>query len=154
MYPIHSLDLRVHIATFTWLGFVIDDSNMEISADLAQFERRVHSGEQQPSKLLQAFAKNLQETYRYYDPIVANFINLSALAFVNSCTIETRSEYQTMIPSKDAVNWPYYFRDKEGLPEVYTYFCFPRDRYPNMACFLPAVPDMCKFINLTNDILS
>ncbi|KAK1714128.1 squalene synthase [Colletotrichum acutatum] len=154
MYPLHPFEIQIHIGLFTWYGFIIDDMNAELGQDLEQFQTRLLMGEQQPSALLQAFADVLKMTKKYYDPIVANLIVLSALAFVNSNAIEIRPQYHTIVLSKETVSWPYYFRDKEGLPEVYTYFCFYKETCPDIACFLPAAPEMGKFINLTNDILS
>ncbi|TDZ65209.1 Alpha-cuprenene synthase COP6 [Colletotrichum trifolii] len=154
MYPLHPPEIQIHIGLFTWFGFIIDDQNVEFGPDLELFQSRFHSGEQQPSALLKSFASVLRSTIKYYDPVIANLIVLSALAFVNSNAIEVRPQYQKIALTPDTVNWPYYFRDKEGLPEVYTYFCFYRDMCPDISCFLPAAPEMGKFINLTNDILS
>lgn len=154
MYPSHPLDVQLHIGLFTWLGFLIDDTNKCIATDLAHFQARFYTGQPQPSLLLEHFAQNLRNTYNYYDPVVANFIVLSALAFVNANALENRNEFQELEPMESAANWPYYFRDKEGLPEVYTYFIFPQVLYPDIGSFLQAVPDMGRFINLTNDILS
>ncbi|KAJ2971743.1 hypothetical protein NQ176_g7543 [Zarea fungicola] len=117
-------------------------------------QSRFSKGEPQPSALLEAFASVLRDTTTHYGPIIANFINLSALAFINSNAMEMRREYQEMHIPKQAINWPYYFREKEGLPEAYAYFCFPKSSCNNITYFLPAIPDMGKFINLTNDILS
>lgn len=154
MYPSHPLDVQLHIGIFTWLGFLIDDTNRRIASDLAHFQARFYTGQPQPSLLLDHFAQNLRETYRHYDPVVANSIVLSALAFVNSNALETRREFQELVPSQAAASWPYYFRDKEGLPDTYTGFIFPRALYPDIGSFLQATPDMGRFINLTNDILS
>ncbi|KUI64114.1 Trichodiene synthase [Cytospora mali] len=154
MYPSHPLDVQLHIGIFTWLGFLIDDTNRCIASDIANFQSRFYASQPQPSLLLEHFAQTLRNTYRYYDPVVANFIVLSALAFVNANALETRREFQELAPLKAGVNWPYYFRDKEGLPEVYAYFIFPRGLYPDIGSFLQAIPDMGRSINLTNDILS
>ncbi|KAF6800371.1 hypothetical protein CSOJ01_12186 [Colletotrichum sojae] len=154
MYPLHPFDIQVHIGLFTWLGFIIDDLNAELGPDLDAFQSRFFRGETQPHVVLEFFASVLRATPDYYDPVVANLIVLSALAFVNSNAIELRREYQSIVPTEDACNWPYYFRDKEGLPEVYTYFCFYKDLCPDISCFMPAAPEMGRFINLTNDILS
>ncbi|KZL80574.1 longiborneol synthase [Colletotrichum incanum] len=152
MYPLHPFDIQVHIGLFTWLGFIIDDLNAELGPDLDNFQSRFSRGDPQPCTILQCFASVLRSTTDYYDPVVANLIVLSALAFVNSNAIELRREYQTILLTRDALSWPYYFRDKEGLPEVYTYFCFYREVCPDISCFMPAAPEMGKFINLTNDI--
>ncbi|KAF3808968.1 Ketoreductase azaE [Colletotrichum gloeosporioides] len=154
MYPLHPFDIQVHIGLFTWLGFIIDDLNAELGPNLANFQSRFSRGDLQPCSVLECFADVLRSTTDYYDPVVANLIVLSALAFVNSNAIEIRRDYQAIIPSMEAPSWPYYFRDKEGLPEVYTYFCFYRDMCPDISRFMPAAPEMGKFINLTNDILS
>lgn len=124
MYPLHPLEIQIHIGLFTWLGFIIDDRNVGFGPDLELFQSRFHNGEQQSSPLLQCFAGVLRSPIKFYDPVIANLIVLSALAFVNSNAIEVRPQYQEIIVTRDTVNWPYYFRDKEGLPEVYTYFCF------------------------------
>lgn len=154
MYPSHPLDVQLHIGIFTWLGFLIDDTNKRIASDLAHFQARFYTGQPQPSLLLDHFAQNLRNTYQYYDPVIANTIVLSALAFVNSNALETRREFQELVPSQAAASWPYYFRDKEGLPDTYTGFIFPKTLYPDIGSFLQAIPDMGRFINLTNDILS
>lgn len=155
MYPSHPLHIQLHIGIFTWLGFLIDDTTDTTTAhELAPFQSRFYSSQPQPTRLLECFAQNLRETYQYWDPVTANFIVLSALAFVTANAIERRQEYRDMAPSRSGANWAYHYRNIEGLPEVYTYFMFPRIEYPNVSVFLQAVPDMGKFINLTNDILS
>lgn len=154
MYPNHPLQVQIHIGVFTWLGFLIDDTNLSMASDLEHFQQRFYTGERQPTLLLESFSQTLRATYKFYDPIVANFIVLSALAFVNANTLETRQEIQDMASHQAAINWPYYFREKEGLPEVYAYFTFPKVSHPDISCFLQAIPDMGRCINLTNDILS
>ncbi|KAJ0108804.1 hypothetical protein J7T55_011295 [Diaporthe amygdali] len=154
MYPSHPLEVQLHIGIFTWLGFLIDDTNKCISSDLAHFQARFYTGQPQPSLLLDHFAHTLRKTYQYYDPVIANTIVLSALAFVNANALETRREFQELVPSQAAASWPYYFRDKEGLPDTYAGFIYPKALYPNIGSFLQAFPDMGRFINLTNDILS
>lgn len=154
MYPGHPIDIQLHIGIFTWLGFLIDDTNQSIASDLALFQARFYTGQPQPTPLLGSFANTLRNTYEFWDPVIANFIVLSALAFVNANTLETRREFQELVPIKTGANWAYHFRNIEGLPEVYTYFIFPTSRCPDFSNYLQAVPDMGRFINLTNDILS
>lgn len=154
MYPNNSLDVQIHIGMFTWLAFLVDDSNNVIADDLVLFHSRFYSGEPQPTPLLKCFAKNLRDTYKYWEPVAANFIILSALSFVNADVLETQQEFQTMSIVAAAANWPYHIRHMNGLSEVYTYFMFPKLDYPDISIYLQAVPDIGKFINLTNDVLS
>ncbi|KAI6372867.1 hypothetical protein MCOR25_003604 [Pyricularia grisea] len=154
MYPLHPLDIQVHIGLFSWLVLIMDDLNANMGSDLENFQPRFSRGDRQPSAILECLANILRSTADYYDPVVANLIVISALAFVNASTIEIRHEYQSIIPTKESIKWPYYFRDKEGMPEVYMYFCFYRELCPDISRFMPAAPEMGRFINLTNDILS
>ncbi|KAG8162459.1 hypothetical protein KVR01_008224 [Diaporthe batatas] len=154
MYPSHPPEVQLHIGVFTWLGFLIDDTNRRIASDLTHFQARFYTGQPQPSLLLEHFARTLRNTYLYYDPVIANTIVLSALAFVNANLLETRREFQELVPSQAAASWPYYFRNTEGLPDTYSGFIFPRALYPDIGSFIQAIPDMGRFINLTNDILS
>lgn len=153
-YPLHSPDLQAHIGLFTWLLFIVDDNVLVPQADLVQFPSRFSSDEWHPCRLLDSLAKAMRAMHKYYDPIIANWITLSALSYINTSALEGRREYQTMSPGKEAINWPYYFREKEGIADAYAYLCFPEATYPDISCFLPAIPDMNIFINLTNDILS
>lgn len=154
MYPSHPLEVQVHIGIFTWLGFIIDDTNKSIAPDLALFQSRFYTGQPQPTPLLECFAETLRNTYDFWDAVAANFIVLSALAFINANILETQRDYQDMVLVRAGANWPYHFRNVEGLPEVYTYFMFPKATHPDIGQYLQAVPDMGRFINLTNDILS
>lgn len=155
MYPSHPLEVQIHIGLFTWLGFLIDDGGEGAAPPgLALFQARFSSGQPQPAPLLARFADVLRATYTFWDPVVANFIVLSALAFVSANALEARREFREMAPARAGRNWAYHFRNIEGLPEVYTYFTFPAARCPDVGVYLQAVPDMGRFINLTNDILS
>lgn len=154
MYLNNSLDVQIHIGMFTWLAFLVDDSNNVVADDLVLFHSRFYSGEPQLTSLLKCFAKILRTTYKFWDPVVANFIILSALSFVNADVLETQQEFQTMSIVAAAANWPYHIRHMNGLSEVYTYFMFPKLDNPDISVYLQAVPDIGKFISLTNDVLS
>lgn len=159
MYPNHPLEIQIHIGLFTWLGFLIDDGDDDDddplhAPDLAQFQARFTSGRPQPTPLLACFADVLRATHAAWDPVVANFIVLSALAFVSANALAARREVRAMAPARAGRRWAYHFRNIEGLPEVYTYFMFPAGRCPDVGVYLQAVPDVGRFINLTNDILS
>lgn len=79
---------------------------------------------------------------------------LSSLAFLTANVLERWQDYRDMAPDTAGANWAYHFRDIEGLPQAYTYFMFPRAKCPDITVFLQAVPNMDRFINLTNDVMS
>lgn len=177
MYPSQPLETQLHIGLFTWLGFLIDDDGDDDDRlpltgsspgdGLALFQSRFTAGQPQPAPLLARFAEVLRRTYAHWDPVVANLIVLSALAFVSANAMTARGsggvggggvgvlgEMPAPRVGSAGAAWAYHFRNMEGLPEVYTYFMFPAASCPEVGVYLQAVPDMGRFINLTNDILS
>jgi hypothetical protein len=92
-------------------------------------------------------------SYRYYSPIVANFIITSALNFVNANALEG-SEVPKLTRTVGGENWPYYLRDKDGISEAYVWLTFPKALCPDISLYMEAIPDMNKYISFTNDILS
>lgn len=154
MYPYHPLDVKVYVAVYGWLVFIIDDKTGSIVKDVEEFQQRFFSNVSQQNALLELFAVTLKQTHDHYDPITARFIVLSSLAFVNICLLETRREYQAMSAKRGGEKLAYRFRDKEGICEVYAYFCFPKAKCPDISVFLQAIPDMCILINYINDLFS
>ncbi|KAK7730365.1 hypothetical protein SLS53_009065 [Cytospora paraplurivora] len=153
-YAGHPIEVQVYIATFTWLVCVIDDVAASMRPELERFQERFYSNESQPNPLLQALADVFKETYLHYENIVANFIIVSSLSFVTASVLEVRPEFENLKPTKGGQNWPYYVRDKGGLPEAYGYMVWPKALYPDVGQFLEAIYDIGVYINLTNDILS
>ncbi|KAJ7120235.1 isoprenoid synthase domain-containing protein, partial [Mycena epipterygia] len=155
-YPGHPLEIQVYAGILTWLSYLIDDktSESEMKTDVTRFQERFYSGGEQPTCLLRGYAKLLRSTYDHFDNVVANFLILSVLAFVNSNVLENRDEFNSMTPTKGGGKFWWYCRDKSGLAEAYVYLTFHQAHYPDISAFLEAVPDMCIFTNLTNEILS
>lgn len=104
--------------------------------ELERFQERFYYNESQPNPLLQALADVFKETYLHYENIVANFIIVSSLSFVTASVLEVRPEFENLKPTKGGQNWPYYVRDKGGLPEAYGYMVWPRALYPDIGQFL------------------
>lgn len=59
-----------------------------------------------------------------------------------------------MVRTAGGQNWPWYLREKVGVAEAYAYMTFPKAACPAVSCYMEAVPDMTKFLNFSNDILS
>ncbi|KAK7963559.1 hypothetical protein PG988_010533 [Apiospora saccharicola] len=154
-FPRHPLDLRIHIGIFTWLVTQVDDQAGKDPDEWGQFVSRFHAREPQPSPVARALDANLLGIRTWYEPLVASFIVISTLNFVNATTLEGAVfNSPNWSPTVGAVRWPYFFRDKDGLSEAYSYFTYPRSLYPDVACYVEAVPDMIMYINFVNDIMS
>ncbi|KAI0154541.1 isoprenoid synthase domain-containing protein [Xylariaceae sp. FL1272] len=152
-YPKHPLDIRIYAGIFTWIGILIDDDVTENTEDWTQFMSCFHDNRKQPTIRAQAWSDVLRLSYKHYSPMVANFIVTSALNFVNARVLE-RTEVPKMTCTAGGQAWPYYFRDKNGVAEAYVWFSFPDIICSDVASYIEAIPDMNKFICLTNDILS
>lgn len=145
--------MKLHIAIYTWLATYIDDDEDGIQ-DLAGFQTRFHKGEPQPPALLARFAELLQGMSTHFEPLVANFIVLSSLQFLNATLLERRVEFSGLQHCEEASRWPDYMRDRSGVTEAYAYFVFPRDQCPDIGAYMQGIPDMMTYENYANDVLS
>lgn len=151
-FPDHPLEAQVYTGLHTWLGTQIDDVAMK--EEVEKFPERFFAGQDQPNPVLQGYAEVLRSSFDVWDVVPANFIILSSVAFINCNVLEERAEFQSMLPTGGGRRWPHYFRDREGVPDAYSYFTFPKAKYPEISKFLEAIPDMGRFLNLANDVIS
>ncbi|KAI0533288.1 isoprenoid synthase domain-containing protein [Xylaria digitata] len=152
-YPSHPLDVRVYTGIYTWLAVLVDDGACKDPKQWQDFMIRFQTGVNQVTPLAQAWADYLRLSYKFYSPIVANFIITSSLNFTNANALEG-SELPRMARTRGGENWPYYLRDKDGVSEAYVWMTFPKALYPDISSYMEAIPDMNKYISFTNDILS
>ncbi|KAK1841568.1 hypothetical protein CCHR01_15802 [Colletotrichum chrysophilum] len=153
--PQHSLEIQVYVGTYTWLGILLDDETSKSPEDCSRFVERLAAGEKQPTPLLEGWAELMRLAFKYWDPVVANFIVAASLNFVNANVLENRHEFKTLKPTRGGKNWPWFMRDKDGVAEAYALFTFPKDRYQDISNYLEMIPDnMSSYLSLTNDILS
>ncbi|KAI1764183.1 terpenoid synthase [Hypoxylon sp. FL1150] len=153
-FPTHPLDVQVYIAIYTWLAILVDDSTSQDLPDIERFHQRLSNGEPQPTRLLESFALVLRSAFNHWDPIAASSIISASINFFNACALELRPEIKNMAPTKGGLNLPWYLRQKSGIGDAYAYFAFPKVMYPNISCFIEAVPEIAMFVCLANDILS
>ncbi|KAL4733616.1 isoprenoid synthase domain-containing protein [Aspergillus similis] len=93
---------------------------------------------------------------RFYGPFASDMIRKAIVEFISASVLET--EYAGRITlSPTAPDFPYYFRQKTGLPEAYAFFAFPEALFPEsvfMPVYLPVIPDLMRYVSLANDLLS
>ncbi|KAF3810954.1 hypothetical protein GCG54_00003132 [Colletotrichum gloeosporioides] len=153
-FPQHSLEVQVYIGTYTWLGILLDDGTSKSPDDCSKFIERFAAGQKQPTPLLEGWAELMRLAFKYWDPVVANFIVTASLNFVNVNVLEGRHEFKKLKPTPGGKKWPWFMRDKDGVSDAYALFTFPKDRYQDMSNYLEMIPDMSSYLALTNDILS
>lgn len=123
-------------------------------ADSERFHEKFLARKPQPTRLLESWAEILLDAFRYWDPIIANFIVGASLDFTNACVLEGRPELQTIVPTKEGMSFPWFLRQKNGLADAYAYFAFPMSICPDFSCYLEAIPDLSTYLCLANDIMS
>ncbi|KAF3927246.1 hypothetical protein ABW20_dc0107968 [Dactylellina cionopaga] len=150
----HPVDLKAFLGVFTWLGLLIDDFTLHTREDTERFHERFLAREPQPTPLLEAWSKCLQEMYIHFHPVCANLIVTNSLNFVAANILETTEEFKRLKSTPGGRNYPYYLRDRTGISEAFVYFTFPKAMYPDFSQYLEALPDMCFYVSICNDIFS
>ncbi|KAF8884270.1 Trichodiene synthase [Gymnopilus junonius] len=92
--------------------------------------------------------------YTFWDLLPANCIIISAMEYLNGCTLEEMPELQHMKVSKTAQSWPYYLRAKTGVATAYAFMLFPKKIKPGISTYIQVIGDISLFIDLTNNVLS
>lgn len=118
------------------------------------FHQLFFQGHPQPNKLLEGIALLLREAYNHFDRIMANMLQISVLKFLTSNLLERHNGFRNMPITKAGQVFPYFFRDMSGMTTAYAIFCFPKALYPDVTAFLEAIPEIAKFVNISNDVLS
>ncbi|KAK8012943.1 hypothetical protein PG991_010318 [Apiospora marii] len=163
--PRHPVEVQVYVAMYSWLGLLLDDSAAEHEDEFARFGARWAGGERHPLPLLQAWADLLRLTYKYWDAAPANFIVTASLNFLNSNLLQTGAAFRGIAAAAAANgsngnsnnsgrSWARYVREEDGGGDAVAYFTFPKSMYPNQEEYLECIPDLARYINLANDVLS
>lgn len=153
-FPLHPFEVQLYIGIYSWLGLLLDDQAVEYLEEFSLFHERFCADEKQPIPLLQAWADLMKLTFKYWDPLIANFIVTASLNFLNSNALEARKEFNEIERTKAGRSWAWFLREKDGVGEAYAWFTFPKALCPDISLFLEVVPDLSIWIGLTNDVLS
>lgn len=156
-HPNHPVQVQGYVGLFTWLVVQYDDivgQNDEMVAEALLFHQRFFGGEPQPNNLLKGIAALLREAYVHFDPVLANLLQISVLKFLTSNLLERHEGFQKMRATPAGIKFPDFYRDLSGMSIAYAIFCYPKVQYPDVSAVLEAIPDMARFIDISNDVLS
>lgn len=145
------------VGLFTWLVVQYDDivgQNDEMVEDALKFHERLFNGERQPNNLLEGIAELLRESPEHFDPVMSNQLQISVLKFLTSNLLERHEGFQNMRVTRAGTKFPNFYRDMSGMNIAYAVFCYPKEQYPDAGAYLEAMPDMARFIDISNDVLS
>ncbi|TQN63691.1 Alpha-cuprenene synthase COP6 [Colletotrichum shisoi] len=123
-------------------------------AEAQLFQTRFFNGETQPNAMLEGLAGLLREAPRFFDPVMANLLQISTLKFLTCNLLERHDGFRNMPVTRSGVKFPDFLRDLSGINVAYAVFCFPKAQYPDVGQYLEAIPDMARFIDISNDVMS
>jgi hypothetical protein len=130
----------------------IDDGSETDATAVATFQERCELQQSHEDPVMNVFQVFLRQFWQFYQPFCSNAIVSASYEFVNGCYLET-----LRVPSKNepaADLWPYYVRAKTGVAPAYSFMIFPKREGQQLPDFLLAIPEVNRFIDLTNDVLS
>ncbi|KAK1972291.1 longiborneol synthase [Colletotrichum sublineola] len=155
-HPNHPTEVQGFVGLFTWLVVQYDDivgQNDEM-AEAQLFQERFFRGETQPNAMLEGLANLMREAPRWFDPVLANLLQISTLKFLTCNLLERHKGFLNMPVTRAGVKFPDFVRDLSGINVAFAVFCFPKAQYPDVEQYLEAIPDMARFIDISNDVLS
>jgi Trichodiene synthase (TRI5) len=132
--------------------FYVDDMAPKDPSSFSGFQQRFLSGQPQLNPILDALAKVLLRMWDLYDPLCANTIIISAFEMVTMCCMEPEIEKLPLV--RGVRRFPWYVRQRNGVGPAYGFMVFPKSTQINIMEYIHAIPDMDRWICLTNDILS
>ncbi|KAF9878622.1 hypothetical protein CkaCkLH20_04114 [Colletotrichum karsti] len=156
-HPRHPTIVQGYVGLFTWLVVMYDDivgQNDQMVEEASLFHQRFFKGERQKNNLLEGIAVLLREAHDLFDPVMANLLQLSVLKFLTSNLLERHNGFQTFQITRAGEKFPDFYRDMSGMNVAYAVFCYPKEQYPDVSQFIEAIPDMARFIDISNDVLS
>ncbi|KAL0577773.1 hypothetical protein V5O48_004200 [Marasmius crinis-equi] len=141
---------RVHVATYTGCATALDDVFKTNPEHMGGFNERFIKGLPQDDPILEAFAKILLETSKYYGRTQSALIVTSTLDFVTSLSIDL--EIPRVTDVSEFSSFAAYCRSLSGVSVAYAMFIFTED--VPLATYLPCLTHMSTYINSMNDVLS
>lgn len=157
-YPFADKNTRIAYGIHGVYFLLVDDSAEDLGSALDHFTTNLVLGKPQESPILQSLVCWLGESENPINqgPFTADMNIKSTIDNIRGCVLE-RDYDGKMNPPRGATNFPRYLRAKTGFAETYALFCFPQTLYPEskfLQAYLPAIQDLCEYINYANDIMS
>ena len=125
--------LRTYMAAFNSLFIACDDVFAEDPDRISIFNNRFVQGLPQDDLLLEACARCLQELPKYWDPIMADMLRQSTMAFMTSLAIEYRLKDANLSSSDTQLARS--LRDMTAAGMLYALWMFPPNTTPEL--YLP-----------------
>lgn len=119
---------------------------------LLAFQERFLRRQPQLDPVLDAFGGVFVQLYDIFDPYRANLVLTSSLEFLTGSALEL--QIKALPLDRNAKQFPMYMRELTGIGEGFSHLPFPTRLGIGVLDYIKAVPEMSRWINITNDLLS
>lgn len=155
-YSFLSMDIQEAIALYTSYAITIKNYTDELSEELQNYATTLTLGQPQMHELLRGFTKLLSKQGQLFGRFAGGMIIKSAIDFMAVGKIE-KDHCDTSRLSCNAPDYLWFSRDKSAMPETYSFFLYPEDRYPenrDLDRYINSIPSLVNFLNHTNDLFA
>ena len=153
-FSLNDFDFKCYAAMFTTLATWLDDADY-LALEVEKFITVFSVAGDHKDAILNYFATFLRiETPKFFGNVATGIIIKATLAFVSATAIEQC--FPNGLPKRSR-EFPCWLREASGLAEPFALFIFPEKKFPQGVClgnYLGAFPDMYRFIEGGNDVLS
>jgi hypothetical protein len=132
----------------------VEEHYDQFTEAVESFQYRWLSGQPQMHPMLDRFSQCLKDMRKFWDPLCADMMVSSTFYFLYGNILENRANISQMKLHGPSILWPNWVREMTGVATVISLFIFPKSACDDVSKFLQAVPEIDKWINYSNDILS
>ncbi|KAF9254926.1 terpenoid synthase [Marasmius fiardii PR-910] len=139
------------MAIFSALAAAVDDVFYDNHKHMEGFNERLVKGVAQNDPILDALAKTIFDTFKYYGHIQSNMFVTSTLDFMTSLMLDL--EMRKVTPNfNPTAGFAAYLRSISGVQNAFAMLVFPKDI--DVGVYIQYLPQMAIYINYMNDVLS
>jgi hypothetical protein len=121
---------------------------------IKNFQHRWLSGQPQMHPMLDRFAQCLKDMRNFWDPLCADMMATVTFSFLHGNILENRADISQIKLRGPSILWPNWIRAMAGVATPLSLFIFPKSVCDDASKFLQAVPEIDRFIDYSNDVLS
>jgi hypothetical protein len=158
LYPSHSREAQIVIATFSALMFSVDDLGKSFPDALRSYREKLILGQPQENKQVADFLKLTFQMKPWLDNFAVDMVFKAQLEFLSANLVENEHGQQ-ICPNESTPHFVRnYFRLKTGICEAYAFFVWPSETMakasPHACTPLAVMPDLMTWIDDANDLMS
>ncbi|OBZ66821.1 Trichodiene synthase [Grifola frondosa] len=143
---------QLYIAVYNAYMLYADDHCAGHPKSLLEFPQRIVNGDEQLDPIFDRYGTHIKKAYELWPSFGANIIVSSTMNFMTGTYIENTTKAMRISPS--AIQYPDYHRELAGIASAYSVFNFPNSWRTSVDSYVQILPELNRFFNGGNDILS